>query len=119
MRTTRSIGPLAPAPGTWLQLLGGPPLVLDTGDYQNAYSTGRLDQRPMFSELTEKEVVWTDGEREVVDAVLLATGYRPDVAFLQPLGALDDRGLPRHLGGISTSHPGLVYLGLEGQKGPA
>lgn len=103
-------------PGVWLELLAGPPLVLDTGDYENAYRTGRIDQRPMFAELADKEVVWADGEREVVDAVIMATGYRPNVDFLAPLGALDAHGLPRHVGGISTTHPGLVYLGLEGQR---
>jgi putative flavoprotein involved in K+ transport len=103
-------------PGVWLQMLAGPPLVLDTGDYQNAYLTGRIDQRPMFTELADKEVVWADGEREVVDAVILSTGYRPNVDFLRPLGTLDGRGLPLHVGGISTTHAGLVYVGLEGQR---
>ena len=103
-------------PGAWLSLLGGAPLVLDTGDYRAAYAEGRLDQRPVFSHLEHDDVVWADGSRETVDSIILATGYRPDVDYLSTLGALDESGRPRHVGGISTTHLGLVYLGLEGQR---
>lgn len=103
-------------PGTWLALLAGAPLVLDTGDYRAAYGAGRLDQRPVFTALGTDEVEWADGSGEHVDAIILATGYRPHVEYLSALGALDDNGQPRHVGGISTTHPGLVYLGLEGQR---
>ncbi|MDP3891940.1 NAD(P)/FAD-dependent oxidoreductase [Nocardioides sp.] len=103
-------------PGVWLGLMSSAPLVLDTGEYQAAYEAGRLDQRPTFSSLERDEVVWADGRREHVDSVILATGYRPDVGYLSRLGALDENGRPRHAGGISTTTPGLVYLGLEGQR---
>ena len=103
-------------PGTWLALLAGAPLVLDTGDYRAAYAAGRLDQRPAFTAIDDDRVEWADGSREPVDAIILATGYRPDVNYLGALGALDNDGQPRQVGGISTTHPGLVYLGLEGQR---
>lgn len=103
-------------PGSWLALLAGRPLVLDTGDYRAAYETGRLDQRPVFTGLDGDSIEWADGRKEHVDAIILATGYRPDVDYLSALGALDVMGLPRHVGGISTTHAGLVYLGLEGQR---
>jgi putative flavoprotein involved in K+ transport len=51
-----------------------------------------------------------------VDAIVLATGYRPSLDYLRDLGALDEHGAPRHAGGISTTHLGLVYLGLEFQR---
>jgi hypothetical protein len=47
---------------------------------------------------------------------VLATGYRPDLAYLQPLGALDPNGLPRQRSGVSTTHPGLAYVGLDWQR---
>lgn len=103
-------------PGAWLALHAGSPLVLDTGDYRAAYEAGRLDQRPVFTAIDHDEVEWADGRREHVDAIILATGYRPNVDYLNRMGALDDDGQPRHVGGISTTHPGLVYLGLEGQR---
>ena len=46
----------------------------------------------------------------------LATGYLPDLDYLTPLGALDANGLPLHADGISTTHPGLAYVGLECQR---
>ena len=51
-----------------------------------------------------------------VDAIILATGYRPSVGYLRELGALDDRERPVHEGGISTTHLGLVFVGLEYQR---
>jgi len=69
----------------------------------------------MFTAFDTDGVVWPDGTREQVDTVLFATGYRPHLDYLSPLGALD-RGMPLHSGGISATHPGLVYLGLEFQR---
>ena len=51
-----------------------------------------------------------------MDAIILGTGYRPSLGYLHDLGALDEHGAPRHSGGISTTHLGLVYLGLEYQR---
>lgn len=103
-------------PPEWLATYVGGPLVMDTGDYGNALATGRMDRRAMFTAFdADGALVWADGTREQVDTVLLATGYRPHLDYLAPLGALDD-GTPRHSGGISVTHPGLVYLGLEFQR---
>ncbi|OLT24444.1 FAD-dependent oxidoreductase [Actinomadura sp. CNU-125] len=90
--------------------------VMDTGTYRDAIATGNPDRRPMFTRLDGDQVVWDDGTREHVDVVLLATGYRPGVDYLAGLGALDDDGLPRQRGGVSTTHPGLAYVGLEWQR---
>jgi putative flavoprotein involved in K+ transport len=57
-----------------------------------------------------------DGQREPVDAIILATGYRPSLGYLRELGALDADDMPVHVGGISLTHPGLVYVGLEFQR---
>lgn len=103
-------------PTPWLQRLVTKPLVLDTGAYRSAIASGTLDRREMFSELTSDEVVWADGTREPVDTVILATGFRPALDYLQPLGALDALGAPLHRSGISTIHPGLGYVGLELQR---
>ncbi|MFI7609507.1 flavin-containing monooxygenase [Micromonospora sp. NPDC049366] len=89
--------------------------VLDTGVYRDALASGLVERREMFTAFTSEGVLWSDGTSEPVDAVIFATGYRPDVAYLAPLETLD-RGVPRQVGGISTTHPGLVYLGLEFQR---
>jgi putative flavoprotein involved in K+ transport len=48
--------------------------------------------------------------------MLLATGYRPDLPYLAALGALDAGGAPLHVRGLSRTHPGLAYVGLEWQR---
>ncbi|WP_412753369.1 flavin-containing monooxygenase [Krasilnikovia sp. M28-CT-15] len=99
--------------------------VLDDGRYRAAIAAGRPDWRPMFTALNADGVVWTDGAREPIDVILLATGYRPQLAHLAdctgPNGrsALDASGYPDHDRGVSTAVPGLGFVGLEGQRGIA
>ena len=102
-------------PPEWLARLIPDTLVTDTGRYRAALDSGRPDRRPMFAALDGEHVVWSDGTREVVDTIVFATGYRPHLHYLRELGALND-SLPLHTGGISTTHPGLAYLGIEFQR---
>ncbi|MFJ9865403.1 flavin-containing monooxygenase [Streptomyces sp. NPDC101165] len=91
--------------------------VLDDGRYRAALKRGRPDQRPLFTGIDGTKAVWADGSREEVDAIVLATGYRPDVPYLAGLaGALDAAGRPRHRDGASLAHPGLAFVGLEWQR---
>lgn len=100
----------------WLQYLVKGTPVLDTGEYRRAVESGLLDRRPMFTAFDGDRIVWADGRHEHVDVVLFATGYRPSLGYLRPLGALAADGTPQHVGGISTTHLGLVYVGLEFQR---
>lgn len=93
--------------------------VLDDGRYRQALLQGRFDRRPMFTRLDGDHVEWADGRRERVDAVLLATGYRPDLGYLAGLRTLTADGRPRQRGGLSRTHAGLGYLGLEWQRTPS
>jgi putative flavoprotein involved in K+ transport len=103
-------------PPAWLiHVIQGVP-ALDTGPYHQAVASGRLGRRDMFDRLDGDAVIWSDGSREPVDVILFATGYRPSLSYLHDLGALDADGMPLHTGGISTTHPGLVYVGLEFQR---
>jgi len=43
-------------------------------------------------------------QREPVDAIIFATGYRPSLGYLRGLDALDGDGAPIHDGGISATH---------------
>lgn len=93
--------------------------VLDDGRYRAALAQGRPDRRPMFTAVEEQGVVWSDGTREDVDVLLLATGFRAAKPHLVGVaGALRDDGTPRHSGGLSPV-PGLGYVGLEWQRGLA
>jgi putative flavoprotein involved in K+ transport len=103
-------------PISWIAPFVTATLVLDDGVYREAVEAGVLERRPMFTAFERDGVVWSDGSQERVDAVIFATGYRPSLGYLEALGALDGDGLPQHTGGISTTHPGLVYVGLEFQR---
>lgn len=61
-------------------------------------------------------LVWADGTREHIDALILATGYRPELSCLAGTGALDGAGRPWHEGGVSRTVPVLGYVGLERQR---
>ena len=50
-----------------------------------------------------------------MDAVLLATGYRPNLGYLEPLGALRADGRPDQRAGVSRAVPGLYFVGLPFQ----
>ncbi|MEJ8641043.1 NAD(P)-binding domain-containing protein [Streptomyces sp. MS1.HAVA.3] len=93
------------------------PPVLDDGRYRAALTAGTPDRRPMFTRLADDRVTWADGTTERLDALILATGYRPHLPYLAGLdGALDPAGHPHHRGGASPAHPGLAFVGPEWQR---
>ncbi|MGW4104705.1 hypothetical protein [Streptomyces sp. NPDC004976] len=101
------------------RLLPRPPAqpVLDDGRYRTALAAGQPERRAMFTGADGAELIWPDGQREEVDTVVLATGYRPDLPYLADLdGALDTKGDPRHREGLATDVPGLAFVGLEWQR---
>jgi putative flavoprotein involved in K+ transport len=93
--------------------------VYATETYRAAIAAGRPPQQPMFARFTEDGVVWSDGRHEAIDTVLLATGYRPNLDYLAALGALDAAGNALQRRGLSTSVPGLGYVGLVRQRNRA
>jgi putative flavoprotein involved in K+ transport len=103
-------------PAVWLSKITGGSVVTDSVGFEQTLARGLVDQRPMFTALDEGGVVWSDGQREPIDAIILATGYRPSLDYLRGIGALDARGEPVHVGGISSTHVGVVYVGLEFQR---
>ncbi|RPF20928.1 flavin-containing monooxygenase [Myceligenerans xiligouense] len=101
--------------GPWLRDHPSMPVV-DPGTYQAAIDAGRPDRRGMFTAVDGSTVTWPDGGTDEVDTILLATGFRPGTSYLGGLGALDATGRPRQRHGLSTTHPGLGYVGLEWQR---
>ncbi|MGN2642468.1 flavin-containing monooxygenase [Nocardia takedensis] len=99
-------------------LLRRPPTapVFDTGLYKSAMAANKPRHRPMFTTLRAGAAVCPDGTTTHVDTVVLATGYTPNLAYLNDIGALTSTGVPRHRKGLSTSHRGLGYIGLEWQR---
>ena len=91
-------------------------MVTDSVGFRQTLAEGRVDQHPMFEALDGGQVLWSDDQLEPVDTIILATGYRPSLPYLRELGALGENDAPLHVGGISSTHPGLVYVGLELQR---
>ncbi len=60
-----------------------------------------------------RTVSFADGSELDVDAVIWATGYRPDYSWID-VPVLGADGLPRHRRGV-TDVPGLFFLGLTWQ----
>lgn len=91
--------------------------IVDDGRYKAALRANRPATRKMFRAFSVDGVVWPDGTTEGVDQVIFATGFRHAMDFLRPCGALDAKGQPLHRRGVSTTVPGLGYVGLSGQSG--
>lgn len=105
------------APLGWLLKTPPAPPVLDDGRYRAALTAGAPDRRPMFTRLADDRVTWADGITERLDALILATGYRPHLPYLAGLeGALDPAGHPHHRGGASPAYSSLAFVGLEWQR---
>jgi putative flavoprotein involved in K+ transport len=98
----------------WQRLKTNP--VLDTGRYQSAIAGGAPSWRPLFERFTPDGVVWTDGSKEHVDSIILATGYCFQPDYLVGLGAWNDHGQILQRSGCSLIVPGLFYVGLSFQR---
>jgi putative flavoprotein involved in K+ transport len=69
--------------------------------------------RPRAVRVDGRTIGFADGSELEVDAVIWATGYRPDHSWIE-LPVTDDNGRLRHRRGV-TEVPGLYFLGLSWQ----
>ncbi|HEX5468002.1 MAG TPA: NAD(P)/FAD-dependent oxidoreductase [Gaiellaceae bacterium] len=69
--------------------------------------------KPRASAASGRTVTFEDGSQIDVDAVIWATGYRPDYSWID-LEVLDSGGRLHHRRGV-TDVPGLYFLGLTWQ----
>jgi putative flavoprotein involved in K+ transport len=102
--------------GAWFGISGTGNKVLDTGRYRRALRQNKPNWRPLFSRFHKHGVIWQNGDNEVFDVVICATGFRPHLDYLATSGALDTTGIPLQRSGISQVFPGLYYLGLQWQR---
>jgi putative flavoprotein involved in K+ transport len=72
-----------------------------------------VELKPRVVDASGRTVKFADGSELEVDAVIWATGYRPDYAWIE-LPVFDDDGRLRHRRGV-TDVPGLYFLGLTWQ----
>jgi putative flavoprotein involved in K+ transport len=72
-----------------------------------------VELRPRVVDVSGRTVRFADDEELEVNAVVWATGYRPDYSWVEP-SVLDPDGRVRHRRGV-TDVPGLYFLGLTWQ----
>jgi putative flavoprotein involved in K+ transport len=72
-----------------------------------------VELKPRAIDAADRTARFEDGSELEVDAVIWATGYRPDFSWID-LPILDSNGRLRHRRGV-TDVPGLFFLGLTWQ----
>ncbi len=76
-----------------------------------------LTSRRMFERFTENGVVWSDGEEEMIDAVIWCTGFKPALDFLEPLGVVMENGKVEVQRTHSVKEPRLWLVGYGNWTG--
>lgn len=101
----------------WLdKVLRGAVPVVDDGGFRRAFRSGQIRRRPMFDSFHPDGVQWQNGEWQRIDSLIFATGYQPDTSILDPTVAVDASGQILHRQGVSTTVPGLGFVGLPHQR---
>lgn len=100
-------------PADWGAFTARRPAVIDTG-FVEKLKGGYITVRPEIARFDSSGVIYSDGEREDVDVVIAATGYRTGlekiVAWPEVIGKT---GQPRYHAGVPTSAPGLYFIGFD------
>lgn len=78
-------------------------------------AAGLLRRLPMFVGMNEAGLVLADGTQVEADAVVWATGFRPAVNHLVPLGVVNDAGAIEVADGAVPGAPGLFLAGYGPQ----
>lgn len=83
--------------------------LIDIGTIE-AIKRGKITVRPDIGHFSPSEVTFIDGQSSELDAVILATGFRPDFRQLLPdnLDLLDNDGAPKRSGSQSGQN-GLFF----------
>ncbi|RCW44433.1 cation diffusion facilitator CzcD-associated flavoprotein CzcO [Halopolyspora algeriensis] len=94
-------------PGSIVGLTGLP----STPAIRRAHERGVLERSPMFDRITPTGVAWNDGTEVAADAILWATGFRPAIDHLAPLGLREPGGGIRLDGTQAVAEPRLHLVG--------
>jgi cation diffusion facilitator CzcD-associated flavoprotein CzcO len=86
-----------------------------TRRFVSGIERGLLVERPMFAAVEPDGVRWADGTFAHADAIVWATGFRPELRHLAPLGLRSADGGVSVEGGASTLDPRLFFAGYGPQ----
>ncbi len=86
---------------------------------KKARDKGLLKTRAMFSRFTEEGVVWPDGHKEQIDAIIWCTGFAAELDHLAPLGVIEDDGAVLVEQGQALKEPRLWLFGYGNWASPA
>jgi cation diffusion facilitator CzcD-associated flavoprotein CzcO len=86
-----------------------------TRRFASGIERGVLVERPMFSSVEPDGVRWADGSFARADVIVWATGFRPELRHLAPLGLRSADGGVSVEGGASTLDPRLFFAGYGPQ----
>ncbi|WP_238431608.1 NAD(P)-binding domain-containing protein [Streptomyces cavernae] len=78
---------------------------------RRAIEDGVLDRRPMFDRIVPDGVEWDDGRHVDADVILWATGFRPAIGHLAPLGLRGAGGGIRVAGTRVVADPRVHLVG--------
>lgn len=92
--------------------VGAIPLI--GSDLPRLTKTGKVRRIPRIVNADSQGLHDASGRAHHPTTVIWATGFRNDFTWIDIDGALDDRGQPQHERGISTTVPGLGFIGLPG-----
>lgn len=76
---------------------------------------GVLVERPMFESIEERAVRWSDGTTSPADAIIWATGFRPELRHLAPLKLREKAGGLTVASGASWQDPRIFLAGYGPQ----
>lgn len=77
-----------------------------------AEARGALERRPMFTAIEPHGVREADGTLTTVDAILWATGFKADLAHLEPLGLRNELGAVQVRGTRVVEEPRVHLIGF-------
>lgn len=77
-----------------------------------AHARGALQRREMFTAIEPCGLREADGSFTSADTILWATGFRPDLSHLEPLGLRNERGGIRISGTATTADPRVHLVGF-------
>ncbi len=97
--------------GRWFQKQSDP---IFGYDLKKVIDEGKIKIKDRVMQVTGKEVVFRNEEKQYYETIIWATGFIPSYEWINIDGAISSKGEPVHTRGVSSIR-GLYYIGLPWQ----